>query len=107
MGDLNYPGPSTPSIGLGSAAEVRGGLRRGKGGRKRTLKALEEWPPDPESAGKGSNKRKQVKRLQGTDLRKGNKEAGVGGRGQVAMLRQWLESGKGGLSPRKEQEEEI
>ena len=48
-----------------------------------------------------------MKRLQGTDLRKGNKEAGVGGRGQVAMLKQWLESGKGGLGPRKEFEEEI
>ena len=107
MGDIGYPKPSTPSMGLGPVAEVRGGLRETKGGKKRALRALEEWPPDPEVTGKGSSKRKTMKRLQGNNLRKGIKDAGSGGRGQVALMRQWLETGKGGLGPRKEQEEEI
>ena len=92
-------------MGLGSVTAERGGSR-GKGGRKRVLKTLEEWPPDPGSVARNSGKRKQVKRLQGTDLRKGSKEASNGGRGQVAMLKQWLETGKGGLGPRKESEDE-
>ena len=102
MGDSGYPWPNTPPPkGQGSGAEARG-RPGGEKGRKRALIALDEWPPDPTPPGKGPSKRKPAKRLQGTPCRKGNKEAGTGGRGQVALLRQWLETGKGGLGPRKE-----
>ena len=106
MGDSGNPWPNTPpSKGQGSEAEARGGLGGGKG-RKRALIALDEWPPDPTPPGEGPSKRKPAKRLQGAVCGKGNKEAGTGGRGQVALLKQWLETGKGGLGPRKDKEEE-
>ena len=101
LGDSGDPWPSNvPSKGQGSRAEARG-RPGGEKGKKRALKALEEWPPDPTAPGKGPGKRKQAKRLQGTPSRKG-KEAGTVGKGQVALLRNWLETGKGGLGPRKE-----
>ena len=106
LGDTDDPKPASPSMGLGPDAEERGRLRESRGGRKRALRALEEWPPDPEVPGKGSSKRKNVKRLQGNNLGKGSKDGGHGGRGQVALMKMWLETGKGGLGPRKEQEEE-
>ena len=101
LGDSGEPWPNTsPSKGQGSRAEERGRPGDDKG-KKKALKALEKWPPDNAAPGKDPDRRKQVKRLQGTSTRKG-KEAGNEGRGQVALLKNWLETGKGGLGPRKE-----
>ena len=103
LGDTGVTRPTFPSMDLVPEAEERGRLRKTEGGKKKALRALEERPPDPESPGKGSNKWKKVKRLKGSSQGKGNKDGGTGERGQVALMKMWLETGKGGFGSRKGQ----
>ena len=104
--DTGVTRPNIPSMDLVPDAEERGRLRKAVGGKKKALRALEERPPDPVSPGKGSNKWKSVKRLRGSSQGKSKKDVGTGERGQVALMKMWLESGKGGSGSRKAQEEE-
>ena len=81
----------------------------GNEGKKKALKALERWPPDPGSGSKSPKRGKPRKRLQRQATGKDKKEAKV--TADIGVLQRWLqrekqgsEAPKTGLGPGKAKE---
>ena len=105
FGVSGQPGPQEPTLGPGPESEECGRTWVAEV-RKKALKALERWPPDPGSSPGGLKKRNSMKRLQkltpGKETREGRS---VGDRN---VLQRWLqretegsEALKTGLGPGK------
>ena len=82
--------------GVNTQSEERG-RTWGKEVRKKAVKALERWPPDPGLSSGGLKKSRPIKRLQkatpAKDIREGR---GKGGKG-LNILERWLQRETQGL----------
>ena len=64
----------------------------GKEGKKKALKALKRWPPDPGSGSKSPMRGKPMKRLKNQATGKEKKEGKVGA--DIGVLHRWLQREK-------------
>ena len=98
LGDTDHTGTqSKTSKGLVPDPEVRGGDRKQEG-RKRTLRVLDRWPPEPGSMKETTPQRRKLKRLSGaTKARKPGIKEEIRRRQEI-FLREWLVTGKEGES---------